>query len=74
MWEVASVSINDAEKVTAYLRDNYEPFAVTADYRGERIWLRKELKDDKVPSTVSKRHEPRTSRKPAAKPEEKVSS
>lgn len=42
MWELASAAVYDAEKVEEYLREGYEPFAVSED-RGARIWFKRQM-------------------------------
>ena len=45
MWEMAAAAVYDKDKVEAYLRDGYEPFAVTQD-RGEIVWFKRKVKDE----------------------------
>ena len=42
MWELAQVVVTDRDRIEAYLKEGYEPFAVTVDkYDLETIWFRK---------------------------------
>ena len=65
MWQFVRVVAKDPIKVGAYLKDGYEPFAVSVDkYDQETVWLRKET--DEIPSEPEKL-KPGTSRKSPAR-------
>lgn len=45
MWEVASALVIKVVDVNQFLKDGYEPFAITTDKVGwERIWLKRKVK------------------------------
>jgi hypothetical protein len=46
MWNLISVSASDPGKVKDFLNYDYEPFAVSQDMGGERIWLKKRIENE----------------------------
>lgn len=79
MWKLASVSVRNNEQVEYYLRQGYEPFAVTSEYGGERLWLKcKEVKEtrkkNEVHSSKSRKSDRRTVSTDAPSPKEKAGS
>ena len=65
MWNVVSVRTDRPEDVSPYLKDGYEPFAVSTNYNLTTLWLRKEVNfeiPDKRPKPV-KRASRRTAKK-----------
>ena len=48
MWEINTVLVNNGKQVNALLEDNYEPFAVSTDSWGERIWFKREIKEKPI--------------------------
>jgi len=64
MWSFVSIMVSDTEKIDQFLRDNYEPFAVSPDTRSERVWLKKEVDETNYESSKPK---PRASRRVAPK-------
>lgn len=53
MWDLVKVQSSDVKGVEKYLRDGYEPFAVSFDNYSDTLWLKKEVPDE----VHSKRHE-----------------
>lgn len=54
MWEIATALTHNPTEIDKLLREGYEPFAVTTDAWGERIWLKRtaELEFTKVNGTL----------------------
>lgn len=48
MWQLLSAMVRDKERVELYLKEGYEPFTVSPDVRGERVWFKKEVEDIEV--------------------------
>ena len=48
MWSLVTTLVSDKEKVEQYLSQGYEPFTVSSDPRGERVWLKKELTPEDI--------------------------
>lgn len=73
MWELAVTMFDgrDITRVNNFLKEGFEPFAVTADQGGWMIWLRKEVDEicNQQPKPVKG-----TGRRAAGKSKEKDSS
>ena len=75
MWDISAVMSSSQEEVERFLHRGYEPFAVTSNDNGERIWLKKfistkeELKDAKIHSKQGQSDKGR-GRRSASKPKE----
>lgn len=41
IYGLASMIASDTEQVELYLRQGWEPFAVSSDMNGERIWMKR---------------------------------
>ena len=65
MWSLVRVITTNAGEESRYLKEGYEPFAVTPLFNAHLIWMKKEVEDE-VPD---KRDEPvkRTGRRTVKK-------
>ena len=68
MWMLSSAMVSNREVIERFLQEGYEPFAVTLDVRGERVWFKKEVEELKSEvHSKSEQHKQRRSRKTAPK-------
>jgi len=68
MWELATAMVKDKVNVETYLKEGYEPFAITQD-REERIWLKRKVKNE-VYISKSRKPKRKSSRESTVDPEE----
>jgi len=49
MWKFGAASTGEPARIEWYLREGYEPFTVTTDMPSDKIWFKKEVKEDEIP-------------------------
>ena len=69
MWTIATALVRNVGGLENLLEEGYEPFAVTTDSYGDRIWLKRKV-EEKVIETDNQPDKPEqgASRRTAKKP------